>query len=126
MKRYEDILRHIDRLEAMIPAGFLLGDNWDFKGIWQQIKVTGAAFKGVRFPTQDEHQAAWSRFQDLVQKVKDKQNERRSNFKEKREFSERLRDNLICQAEYALPDSGLGDVILTLATGGISFIVERS
>ena len=124
MKRYEDVLRHIDRLETMIPAGFLAGDNWDFKALWRQIKATGAAFKGVRFPTQDEHQQAWSRFQDLVQKVKDKQDERRSNFEQKRETSENLRDNLIRRAENALPASGLADVILALATGGLSVIVE--
>lgn len=126
MKHYEDVLRHIDRLEAMVPTGFLLDDNWDFKAIWQQIKITGAAFKGVRFPTKDEHQEAWSRFQNLVQKVKDKQNERRSKFKEKAESSEKLRDSLIRRAENALPDSGLGDLILTLATGGINIILEQT
>ena len=119
-------MQHIDRLEAMIPRGLFAGDNWDFKGIWRQIRETGAAFKGVRFPTKDEHEQAWSRFQALVQEVRDKQNERRSKFDQRREASEKLRDSLIRRAENALPDSGLGDVVLAIATGGLSVILEMT
>ena len=78
----------------------------------------------MRFPSKAEHEEAWSRFQDLVQKVKDKQNERHSKFEKQRESSESLRDSLIRRAENALPDSGLADMILALATGGLSVILE--
>jgi hypothetical protein len=80
----------------------------------------------VRFPTQDEYEQAWSRFQDLVQRVKHKQNERRSNLEQKGESSQKLRDSLIHRAENALPDSGFADVILALATGGLSVIAEQT
>ena len=126
MKPHEEVLQHIDRLEAMIPRGLFAGDNWDFKGIWRQIRETGAAFKGVRFPTKDEHEQAWSRFQALVQEVRGKQNERRSKFDQRREASEKLRDSLIRRAENALPDSGLGDVVLAIATGGLSVVLEMT
>lgn len=127
MKHYEEVQRNISRLEAMIPAGLLAADNWDFKAIWRQIRETSASFKGVRFPTKAQHEEAWSRFQTLVQKVKDKQQERRAKFDQRREASERLRDTLIRRAQNALPDdSGLGDAVLALATGGLSLIVEMT
>lgn len=126
MKHYEDVLRHIDRLEAMIPSGLFASDTWDFRAIWKQIRETGAAFKGVRFPTRSEHEEAWTRFQDLVQKVKKKQDERRSKFDQRRRSSEELRDSLIRRSEGALPDSGLGDAILAIATGGVSLLVEAT
>ena len=110
----------------MIPSGLLGGDNWDFKALWSQIRETGATFKGVRFPTRDEHEQAWSRFQGLVHEVREKQNERRSKFDQRREASQKLRDSLIRRAENALPDSGLGDLVIALATGGLSVLLEMT
>lgn len=126
MKPHEEVLQHIDRLEAMIPSGLLAGDSWDFKALWRQIRETGAAFKGVRFPTKEEHERAWSRFQTLVHDIRAEQNERRSKFDQRREASEKLRDSLIRRAENALPDSGLGDVVLAIATGGLSVVLEMT
>ena len=110
----------------MIPSGLLPGANWDFKALWQQIRTTGAGFKGVRFPTRQQHDESWSRFQDLVQRVKTEQGERRSTFEKRRQASEELRERLIRDVENVLPDSGLADVILTLATGGLNIVVEQT
>lgn len=126
MKPYEDVLQHIDRLEAMMPTGLFAGDKWDFKALWGQIRETGTAFKGVRFPTREEHEQAWSRFQTLVQEIREKQNELRSKFDQRRESSQKLRDSLIRHAEDALPNSGLGDLMLALATGGLSVVLEMT
>ena len=123
MTDYKNVLRQIDRLEAMIPSGRLPGTNWDFKALWQQIKTTGAGFKGVRFPTRQQHDESWSRFQDLVQRVKTEQGNRRSTFEKRRQASEELRERLIRDV---LPDSGLADLILTLATGGLNIVIEQT
>ena len=123
MTDYKDVLRQIDRLDAMIPSGLLPG-TWDFKALWQQIRTTGAGFKGVRFPTRQQHDESWSRFQDLVQRVKTEQGKKRSIFEKRRQASEELRKRLIRDV---LPDSsGLADVILTLATGGLIIVVEQT
>jgi len=122
---HDGVIREIDRLESMVPSGLLAGDKWDCKALWNQIRATGAAFKGVRFPSRDEHQQAWERFQSLVQEVKDKQAASRERFEQRRAESERLRERLVRRAEQALPDdSGLGDLILAVATGGLSLAVK--
>jgi hypothetical protein len=127
MEQYKEVLRQITRLDSMIPSGFLASDNWDFKALWAQIRATSLAFKGVRFPSSAEHQEAWNRFQELVQKVKSKEDEKRSQFLQRRETSAEIRDDLLRMAGRVLPDdSALGDLILAMATGGLSIILEQA
>lgn len=126
MTDYEKILAEIDRLDSMIPGGWLGEGDWNFGALWSQIKKTSAAFKGARFPTSSEHEQAWSRFQALIEKVKKKQNEKQTAFDSKRAESEELRERFIRESELVLPDSGFGDVVIALMTGGLSIVVEHA
>ena len=42
----------------------------DWRGVWDQIKTIGANFKGIRYESKDAHQAAWTNYQRLVERVK--------------------------------------------------------
>ena len=74
---YKKVLEEIDELKSMIPDGFLSFEKPDWKSIWDKIRVVGGSFKGAKFPTRDEHQEAWDRFQSLVAEVKEAQEEER-------------------------------------------------
>lgn len=108
----------------MIPGIFSFGKS-DWKAIWNQIKITGKSFKGSRFPSKEEHQSAWDKFQKLVSEVKSKQAEEQKEWENKKAESARLREKIVSQAKLARPyDSGLADVILTIATGGINLLLD--
>lgn len=108
----------------MLP-GILDFGKPDWKAIWQQIRITGQSFKGVRFPSKEEHEAAWNKFQRLVDKVKAQQAENQKEWEKKKDESARLREQIISQAKAARPvDNGLADVILTFATGGLNLLLD--
>ena len=111
----DKVLEEIQTLKAMIPAGLIGEDKWDFGAIWRQIRTTQSAFKGVRFPTKQEHEIAWNDFQKLIDKVEKKQEDNRKQ-------SAALRDRMIGQANsIALTDDSWVIAILTL---GISEIIK--
>jgi len=119
-EEYNKVLEEIDELESMMPDHFLSFGKPDWKSIWEQIRVVGASFKGVKFPTRDEHQQAWDRFQGMVSKVKEAQEEEHKQWEEKKSKSGEYRDEIIYQAELAKPSGPMGDLILSIATGGLS------
>lgn len=123
MSDYREVNRNISKLESMVPGIFDFGKP-DWKAIWNQIRATGQSFKGSRFPSKDEHEDAWNKFQQLVNDVKTKQADSQKEWEKKKEKSARLRDMIVSQARAARPfDSGLADVILTIATGGANLLL---
>lgn len=124
MSDYREVNRNISRLESMLPGIFDFGKP-DWKAIWNQIRVTGQSFKGSKFPSKEEHESAWNKFQNLVDKVKAKQAESQKDWDKKKDESERLREMILYQARSARPyDSGLADLILTIATGGVNLLLN--
>lgn len=61
----------INDLEAELSSAGSGKTNW--KEHWASIKVVGNAFRGVRYPTRDEHRGAWDRFQSIVERFKTRQ-----------------------------------------------------
>ena len=120
MRNTDRVFRETKRLESMIPSGFMgIGDHWDFKALWAQIKVVQEAFNEVHFSTREEHQEAWTSFQNLVDKVKEKQAENRAE-------SAELRDQIVGKAERIPPsDDKWLEFFLALGTMGISLILEN-
>jgi chromosome segregation ATPase len=114
------VLEEIDELESMIPDGMFSSEKSDWKSIWGQIRVVGASFKGVKFPTHDEHQEAWEHFQRIVAHVKESQAEEHQQWEEKKRESNEYKDEIIYQAELAKPSGPMGDLVLSIATGGLS------
>ena len=106
----------MQRLESMIPSGFMgIGDHWDFKALWTQIEAVQEAFNDVRFSTREEHQEAWTSFQNWVDKVKEKQAEKRAE-------SAKLRHQIVRKAEQIPPSDDRW--VEFLLTAGISLILE--
>jgi hypothetical protein len=124
MSDYREVNRNISRLESMVPGIFDFGKP-DWKAIWNQIRFTGKSFKGSRFPSKEEHESAWNKFQHLVHKVKAKQKESQKDWDKKKDESARLREMILSQAISARPyDSGLADLILTIASGGVNLLLN--
>lgn len=121
---YREVTRNISKLESMLP-GIIDFAKPDWKAIWNQIRITGQSFKGSRFPSKQQHEDAWNRFQKLVTDVKAQQAHNQKNWEKKKDESERLKDMIVSQARSARPyDSGLADVILTIATGGANLLLN--
>jgi len=124
MENHEKIGREIDNLRSMLPSGLFSSSKPNWKSIWVQIKKISEGFKNVRFPTKEERETAWNEFQSLVDDVKQQQEKEHEEWNKKKSESERLRDRIIRQADNAKISSGLADIILTLATGGINLILD--
>lgn len=90
-----------------------------------KIRITGQSFKSSRFPSNEEHESARNNFQNLVSKVKAKQAESQKEWDRKKDESARLREMILSQARSARPyDSGLANLILTIATGGANLLLN--
>jgi len=124
MSDYQEVTRNISKLKSMVP-GILDFSTPDWKLIWNQIRITGQSFKGSRFPSKQEHEDAWNRFQELVTVVKERQSKEQKNWEKTKNESERLRDMIVSKAESAEPfDNGLADVILGIASGGVTLLLN--
>jgi hypothetical protein len=124
MGDFRSVNQEIDKLESMIPGGFFSSNKPDWKSIWSQIRVVGSSFKGAKYPSREEHQQAWDKYQKLINEVKRIQGDEQDKWNSKKSESARLRDRIISQARSAKPSSGIGDVILCIATGGVSMLLD--
>ncbi len=116
MKNTDRVFKEMKRLESMIPSGFMgIGDHWDFKALWAQVKAVQEAFNEARFSTREERQEAWTSFQNLVDKVKKKQAENSAE-------SAKLRDRIVGKAEQIPPSDDRW--LAFLLTLGMSEIIE--
>ena len=118
MKNTDRVFKEMKRLESMIPSGFMgIGDHWDFKALWAQIKAVQGAFNEARFPTREEHQEAWTSFQNLVDQVKEKQAKNRAE-------SAELRDQIVGKAERIPPiDDRWAKFFFALGTMGVGLVL---
>jgi chromosome segregation ATPase len=124
MSDHREVHKNISTLESMIP-GLLSFGKPDWKAIWDQIRITGQSFKGTRFPTREEHQKAWDKFQQLVSNVKARQEQDQKGWERKKDESERLRNMIVSHAKDAQPcASGLADILITIATGGVNLALD--
>lgn len=84
--------------------------------VWDEIKQIGSNFKHVRYPTKEEKNYAWERFQGIVESVKETQAEERKQWERKAESSAQLKNQILRQGEYGRPpnafESGIADMII--------------
>ena len=113
----------VDSLEALVSE--VEGGSGKWKDIWVEVRSIGKAFKGSRFPSSQDRQQAWGRFQSVVGHVKECQNRAREVFEERERESEDHLDQILTYADRATPSSAMDDVIITLATGGLSVLVRE-
>ena len=73
---YKRVLEEIDKLQSIVPSILSsIFEKPDWKSVWEQIKIVSASFKGVKFLSHEEHEQAWERFQNIVNNVKQSQDE---------------------------------------------------
>lgn len=112
-----EIESFIDSLEALTDEAEENGVKW--KEVWGEIRGIGQAFKGSRFPSAEERQAAWKRFQSIIARVKAGQERARTQFAERIRESEAHLEQIRSYAWSATPSSDLADAILAICTGGL-------
>jgi len=111
---HEQLTRRIQDFENSYSNGRPQGMKW--RQIWDEIKAISAAFKGVRFPTRQEHQEAWEQFQSAVQNVKERQSEEREENEKKTKRSDEHKWHIKSLANAGTPPSGLADAIFSIFT----------
>ena len=94
----------IDELETAVEDAAPLQTKW--KPVWDHIRAISAGFKGSRYSSREEREAAWTRFQSLIDRVKEIQSEENQLRESMRGVSERYRDEIIARAHTAIPPSG--------------------
>jgi len=113
---YKELERLISELEGTVQETSPQKGYW--KQWWDTVREIGAAFKGTRFPARSDKDAAWQRFQSLVEQAKlrgaeakERMKERERQFQERKDQSERARRGIEGQAASARPDSGIDRVL---------------
>lgn len=124
MSDYKEVIKRVRQLESMLPGRMFGSTKTDWKAVWNQIKEIGGGFKGSRFPTKEERQAEWDKFQSLVARVKQMQEDERSKWDQKKRESEKLKDEIISKSYAAIPSSGSAEAILAVLTGGLSSVIS--
>jgi hypothetical protein len=122
MRNGSEIEALLDSLEALAEEAE--GKRAKWRDVWSEIKNIQQAFKESRFPTAQDRQAAWSRFQSIVARVKACQERARQEFEEMLRKSECHLDQIRSYAWKATPSSEAADAILAIATGGLSVLIK--
>lgn len=107
-------------------ASSLTGQRPDWKGAWAEIKAVGAAFKETEFESRSQQGELWTDFQTIVAAIKEQQDEHHKSRAARTKDSGKHLAKLEHLAEAAGPDSAFGDAILFVATGGVSFLLDKS
>jgi len=96
---YSELDRMIDALQAAVQNDSPQKGYW--KGLWSLVGEIKGGFKGVRYPTLDERQAAWTRLNELIDQArvrseheKEEREKRQQAWEEKVQRSERARERL--------------------------------
>lgn len=112
----------LDSLETL--ADEAEGKKGKWKEVWGEIKNIGQAFKESRFPTVQDRQAAWNRFQSIIARVKACQERAREEFEKRVRESERHLKQIRSYAWKATPSSESADALLAIFTGGLSVLIK--
>jgi len=112
----QDLDELIDQLNALVHQDHPEKGYW--KEVWTLIKRIGGSFKETRYPTKNDKDSAWERFQELCRSAKERseanqaETERRNReWKEKTYRSGSARRRIEVAAGSAIPASGLDRAI---------------
>ncbi len=104
----------IDSLDGSVNSAGPFKTKW--RPIWEDIKEIGAAFKETRYPTKEERQEKWQRFQALVQKVKKHQAEEEKKWEERSYSSKQHKNEIFACARAATPAGPLADLVNSIVS----------
>jgi len=123
MKDRSGIEALLDSLEALVDEAE--GKRGKWKDVWSEIRSIGQEFKESRFPTVQDRQTAWSRFQSIVARVKACQEQAMHEIEGRVGESERHLEQIRSYAWEATPSSASADALLAIFTGGLSVLVKE-
>jgi len=120
---YQELDRLISELEEKVEDAERGGCTW--KEVWSDVGHIGAQFKGTWYPTRDDKDAAWARFQEMVQRIKARREEHRERSEQRRresedkredwtrkaEVSARHKEEIVSHARSGRPPSGLEEML---------------
>jgi len=122
MKDGTEIEALLDSLETLVDEAE--GKRGEWKDVWGEIRSVGQAFKGSRFPTAQDRQRAWDRFQSIIANVKACQEKAREKFEERVRESKHHLEQILSYVEGATPSSESSDALLAICTGGLSVLIR--
>lgn len=114
----------INSLEHMIDVAHFGHTKW--KPIWGVIRQIGGSFKGTYYPTIDDRQEAWDKFQSLVQRVKHAQAEEQQHREGMADKSERHKYDILACASAATPPSGLEEAIASIVVTFPRWVISKA
>ncbi len=117
-----EIESFLDSLETLVDEAERKRGKW--RDVWSEIKSIGQAFKESRFPTAQDRQATWNRFQSIFANVKSCQERGREKFEERVRESKYHLEQILSYAERATSPSGSADALLAICTGGLSVLIK--
>jgi conjugal transfer/entry exclusion protein len=123
MRDGSEIEALLDSLETLVDEAE--GKRGKWKDVWGEIKSVGQAFKDSRFPTSQDRQAAWNRFQSIIANVKACQERAKEIIEERGRESKYHLEQILSCAERATPSSGSADALLAICTGGLSVLIKE-
>lgn len=113
---YEDLSSLISRLREMVDDDNPQKGYW--KEVWSLIKEISAGFKTTRFPTKQEREESWNRFQELVQEAKARGEadrarvaEQEKNWDKRKRKSDEARSEILVKTHYTRPSTGIEQAI---------------
>ena len=113
----------LDSLEALVNE--TEGGRGKWRDVWDEIRSIGQTFKESRFPTVQDRQSAWDRFQSIIANVKACQQRAKERFEDRVRESNYHLEQILSYAERATPSSGSADVLLAICTGGLSVLIKE-
>jgi len=123
MKDGSGIEALLDSLKALVDEAE--GKRGKWKDVWSEIRSIGQAFKESRFPTVQDRQTAWGRFQSIVARVKACQEQAMHEVEGRVGESERHLEQIRSYAREATPSSESADALLAIFTGGLSILIRE-
>jgi hypothetical protein len=90
-------MEHGDLDALIVQLDEMLGDQPSrgyWSAVWALVRSIGSGFKGTRYPTRADHDAAWNRFQGLVEKARSRSEEAKRETEARRVRSTSARDQV--------------------------------
>jgi hypothetical protein len=117
---FSDLDALIDALEDSVSSH----ERGSWRPIWDGIRNITAQFKAVRYPTREDRQHAWDRFQALVAEVKDRQKTEKEEFESRSARSSELKEEILAAAREAVPISLFHEDVDDLLTLGLKSLTR--
>ena len=87
-------------------------DRAGWKEVWTEIRAISQAFKATRFPTKDQREAAWAKFQGVVDRVKSMQETQQEERKKRAVTSQLHTEDILWHVRSAHPSDELFSALI--------------